>query len=82
MPISRIRRKNAFTPPQERAPARIGSPRWLVPLMLAFFLVGLVWIVAYYLSSGQVPIERIGAGNLAAGFGFIIVGFMLATQWR
>lgn len=82
MPISRLRRKSVFTPPQERAAARVGNPRWLVPLMLAFFLVGLVWIVVFYLTSGEYPVQSLTVWNLAVGFGLIIAGFMVATRWQ
>ncbi len=82
MPISRIRRKSAYTAPSERAPVRLGSPRWLAPLMVALFLIGLLWLVVYYISQARYPIGDIGAWNMAVGFGFILAGFGLATQWR
>jgi hypothetical protein len=81
VPISRIRRKKAFTPPPAKGPVRVGSPRWLVPLMVALFLVGLLWIVVYYVSSGSYPLD-IAAWNIVVGFGFIAVGFVLSTQWK
>lgn len=59
------------------------SPVWLAPLMLAMFGLGLLWIVVYYLTQGDMPlIGDIGGVGLLVGFGFIIVGFGLATQWR
>ncbi|MDP9396676.1 MAG: cell division protein CrgA [Actinomycetota bacterium] len=63
-------------------PVRLGSPRWLVPLMLGFFLVGLLWIVVYYITAGAFPVPALGNWNIAVGFGFISVGFVLSTQWR
>ncbi|MDP9393427.1 MAG: cell division protein CrgA [Actinomycetota bacterium] len=82
MPISRIRRKSAYTAPKERTPVRVGSPRWLAPLMVALFLVGLAWIVVYYVTQARYPIAGIGNWNMAVGFGFILAGFVLSTQWR
>lgn len=83
MPLSRLRRRSPYTPPAERAPVRVGNPRWLVPLMLAFFLMGLLWIVVFYVSGAQYPVASLGnLGNLGVGFGFIIVGFALSTRWR
>lgn len=81
MPKSPLRRKSAYTPPPTKAPVRVGSPRWLVPLMVALFVVGLAWIVVYYVTSAAYPLP-IGNWNLAAGFAFIIAGFGLSTQWR
>jgi hypothetical protein len=50
--------------------------------MVAVMLLGLVWVVVYYLSSGALPIEAIGAWNLAVGFGLILGGFGMTAGWR
>lgn len=69
--------------PRDKAPVRVGSPRWLVPLMLALFGVGLVWILVYYVTAPtSYPVPSVGAWNVAIGFGFIAAGFGLATQWK
>ncbi|MGN6089753.1 MAG: cell division protein CrgA [Actinomycetes bacterium] len=82
MPESRSRRKSDYTPPPAKAPVKTGNPRWLVPLMVGLLLLGLVWVVVYYLTSARYPIPGIGQGNLFAGFGIILVGFFLSTRWR
>ena len=64
------------------APAKMESPKWLAPAMLAFFLIGLIWIVIFYISSTAYPIPGIGAWNMVVGFGFVGVGFSLATRWH
>ena len=58
------------------------SPRWLAPVMVANFLIGLLWIVIFYVSQTRLPIAGIGAWNMIVGFSFIAVGFSLATKWR
>jgi hypothetical protein len=50
--------------------------------MLACLLVGLAWIALYYVTGGKVPIEALGAWNLAVGFALIIAGVGLSTKWR
>lgn len=89
MPESRKRKKAPYTPPPNAAGARKKkgpSPRWLPPLMLLLFGIGLVWLVVYYVSSGDMFGLPVASGwdakNLLVGFGFIIAGFGLATQWR
>ncbi|NHC46440.1 cell division protein CrgA [Motilibacter aurantiacus] len=82
MPKSRVRRRMVFTPPQERTTVRVGNPRWLVPVMLAAFAIGLLWIVVYYVSETEYPIDSLGAWNMAVGFGLILVGFFLSMRWR
>lgn len=86
MPVSRRRKKNGYSPPTKaKAPAtkavRFDSPRWLPITMVALWVVGLVWIVAWYM----VPLpllESLGVWNLVIGFGLISVGFILATRWK
>jgi hypothetical protein len=58
------------------------SPKWLAPVMVANFLIGLIWIVIFYISQTRFPISGIGAWNMIIGFSFIAVGFSLATKWR
>jgi len=58
------------------------SPGWLAPVMVANFLIGLFWIVIFYVSQTTYPIPGIGAWNMIIGFSFIGVGFSLATKWR
>ena len=56
---------------------------WLAPLMLALFLIGIIWLVTFYLVGAKMPlVGSLGNSNLLVGFGFIIAGFGLSTQWR
>ena len=81
MPKSRVRRKAPFTPPPkgQSAASKI-SGRWVAPLMVGFFLVGLAWIVVYYIDSNVMPIQ--GNINLIIGFGLLGAGFITATRWK
>jgi len=52
-------------------------------VMVAFFLLGVAWLVVFYIGGGDTPgLSALGNWNLVAGFGFIIIGFALSTQWR
>ncbi len=85
MPKSRSRKKEPVYIPDEvvhAAPLPEESPTWLAPLMVTAFLIGLAWIVTYYVSNTSYPIPHIGAWNMVVGFGFIAAGFTLATKWR
>jgi uncharacterized membrane protein len=83
VPKSRLRRRSAFTPPPSGTKAtRIGSPPWLVPLMVGCFVLGLLWVVVYYVTQTDYPIGSLGLGNMAIGFGLIVVGFILSTRWK
>ncbi len=84
MPKSRGRRKEPFTPPPAPVnPASQTSPVWLVPVMLACFLLGLVWLVVFYIAGQDVPgMSSLQNYNLLVGFALILVGFVLATRWK
>lgn len=55
---------------------------WFVPVMLGLMVFGLVWTVVYYLSAGAYPVAALANWNLAIGFGFILAGFIMTTQWK
>jgi len=83
VPRSRIRRRSPFTPPPEKMrTVKLGSPRWLAPLMVTMMVLGLLWVVVYYVTQTEYPIESIGNWNMAVGFGLIAIGFALATRWK
>jgi hypothetical protein len=82
MPESKIRRKKAFTPPPGQAAAYRPNGAWFVPTMVTLLLVGLAWVVVFYVSESKFPIPGIGAWNLVCGFAVMLVGFGLATRWR
>lgn len=63
--------------------ARLQSPPWVPALMVAMFVLGLAWLVVFYLAGTSVPgMSGLGSWNLLVGIGFIAVGFGVATQWR
>ena len=90
MPESKKRKKDGGSRPVGASPSAAPtvkkkgpSPVWLAPLMLILFGVGILWLVVFYLSNGDMPVlETLGNGHLLVGFGFIVLGFALSTQWR
>jgi hypothetical protein len=88
MPKSKLRKKvqesHAHDEQQhmEEPQAPLESPVWLAPLMIANFLIGLFWIVVFYVTEQRYPIPGIQVWNMVIGFTFIGIGFSLATKWR
>ncbi|MGW2644905.1 cell division protein CrgA [Streptomyces sp. NPDC001393] len=86
MPKSRIRKKADYTPPpakQAQAQAiKLNSRGWVAPVMLAMFIIGLAWIVVFYVTDGSLPINALDNWNIVVGFGFIAAGFAVSTQWK
>ncbi|MDR3128199.1 MAG: cell division protein CrgA [Bifidobacteriaceae bacterium] len=61
------------------------NPRWLVPTMCGLMLIGLIWIVVFYLTVSDtslgLPIP-IGNWNLLIGLVLVMAGFSLTTKWK
>ena len=88
MPKSRVRKKKVYTPPTDVMPAaaavkkvKVGA-RWVPVLGVVLIVLGITWLVVYYLTQGTWPIKEIGAWNLAVGFGMLIASLGVFTQWR
>jgi hypothetical protein len=60
----------------------MANPPWFVPVMLGLMLLGLVWVVTFYVTESKYPVPNIGYWNLGIGFGLMISGFMMTTRWR
>ena len=84
MPKSRVRRKAAYTPPQTAPKTTSRIPSRMIPiLMCAFLLIGLAWIVVFYINGQNMRfMDALGNWNLVIGFGLLAVGFGFATKWR
>jgi len=51
--------------------------------MVTLLLLGLLWIVVYYVAASSVGfVSALGAWNIVIGFGFIFAGLMVSTRWR
>lgn len=84
MPKSRIRKKAGYTPPpaKQTTTLKLTSHTWVAPVMLTLFLLGLAWIVVFYVTDGKLPVDALGNWNIVVGFGFIAAGFGVSTQWK
>jgi hypothetical protein len=64
----------------------MGRGRGVVIGMLACFLIGLAWIVTFYLFANDlssIPVMNdLDNWNLVVGIGFMAVGFAFATRWE
>jgi hypothetical protein len=90
VPKSKVRKKSVYTPPEgtlqnraARARAAQPSPRWYAALMVGLLVLGLVWIVVYYVAGDKLAfMVSLGAWNFAIGFGAMVVGLVMSMRWR
>jgi hypothetical protein len=55
--------------------------------MFGLMVVGLVWILIFYISSAQYPLGSatfldLSNWNILIGFGIAMVGFVMTTKWK
>lgn len=68
--------------PERRGGDDAPNPVWFKPIMFGLMLVGLIWIIVYYVSSTTLPIAELGDANIIVGFGILFLGFLMTTRWR
>ena len=90
MPKSKVRKKpETAVRPSAAAPTRTlaPSPTWYPIVMAAVLIVGLAYMVVYYLTSSgtnpHIPVMAdLHAWNFAVGFGVMLLGLVMAVRWR
>lgn len=57
-------------------------PLWYKVIMFGLMVIGLLWIIVYYISQGALPVAAAGGWNIVIGFGFVLAGFLMTMRWR
>lgn len=93
MPKSKVRKKpqvaaaraagaNAAANAQRAKVMGPSSPVY-VGVMVGLMVIGLFWLVAYYLWGSSIPvISGLGSWNFAIGFALMITGLVMTMRWR
>ena len=95
MPESTSRKKTTKPAKADRVvspkESDLPNPAWFAPVMFGFMLLGLIWIITFYVTGAQYPLGaglgdssplNIGNWNIAVGFGIAMVGFVMSTRWK
>ncbi len=93
MPKSRVRTKKVYTPPADLLPQsttaarRRPSPIWVPALAVTLIVLGIGWLVFFYLTQGFGdpfigPLYKLAYWNLAMGFGAMVGALLLLSKWR
>ena len=90
MPESRPR-KSAVEKQKQKTqrtsrPKKIKPPasrRWVPPTFIAVGLLGVAWLITYYVAGTYIPfMDALGNWNILIGMGGMAAAFALATLWR
>jgi hypothetical protein len=83
VPESKPRKKTAAADkPASVSQAHKPNAVWFKPVMFGLMILGLLWIITFYISEGVLPVRDWGSWNIVAGFGIAIAGFLMTTRWR
>jgi hypothetical protein len=58
------------------------TPTWYKVIMLGLMIVGLLWLIVYYLFQGTFPVPGIGTWNIGVGLVLMMAGLIMTTKWR
>ena len=58
------------------------TPTWYIAIMLGFMIIGLLWIMTFYISDQTLPIPDLSFWNIAVGIGLMMIGLIMTTRWR
>ena len=90
MPESRVR-KSAETHKRRRVAAEAktpkvkapGSRRWVPPTFITVGLLGVAWLIVYYVAGQDIPfMSDLGNWNILIGMGGMAAAFGIATLWK
>ncbi len=90
MPESKIR-KSAAAKKKQRSAAEAkasqvkapGSRRWVPATFITVGLLGVAWLVTYYIAGPDIPfMAALGNWNILIGMGGMAAAFGISTLWR
>jgi uncharacterized membrane protein len=82
VPESKRRKRTERRPEELTAKGNKPNPVWFKPVMFGLMIIGLLWIIVFYITQGAWPLPAAGSWNIMIGFGIAIVGFLMTTRWR
>jgi len=85
MPKSKVRKKAPYVQPRTASAVKVAGPTHpvYVAVMLGLMVVGLLWMVVFYLASDQIMFMiKLGGWNFVIGFALIVIGLFMTMRWR
>lgn len=71
---------------RESRPKKVKAPssrRWVPPTFITVGLLGVAWLITYYVAGMMIPVMRdLGNWNILIGMGGMAAAFGIATLWK
>lgn len=68
---------------RERRVAAPGSRRWVPPTFISLGILGVLWLVVYYIAGHTIPfMSDLGGWNVLIGMGAMAAAFAVSTLWK
>ena len=68
---------------RQRRVALPGERAWVPPLFIAVGLLGVAWLVVFYIAGYLIPfMAAIGQWNILIGMGLLAAAFAISTLWK
>lgn len=58
------------------------TPLWYRVIMFSLMIIGILWIMVFYITSSAYPVPGIGSWNIVIGIGLMMVGLLMTTRWH
>jgi hypothetical protein len=69
--------------PRTTSPYAIGTRRWVPPTFITVGLLGVAWLIVYYIAGSSVPfMNTLGNWNILIGMAGMAGAFIIATLWK
>ena len=89
MPESKVRKSTSVKKPGKSEPkphkTKIkapGSRRWVAPTFITVGLLGVAWLITYYVAGQYIPfMTELGNWNILIGMGGMAAAFVIASFW-
>ncbi|WP_331715079.1 cell division protein CrgA [Microlunatus soli] len=69
--------------PRRGTPYAPGGRRWVPPTFIGVGLLGVAWLVVYYVAGTMIPfMAALGNWNILIGMAGMAAAFIIATLWK
>ncbi len=58
------------------------TPLWYRVIMFGLVILGILWIMVFYITQNQYPVPSLSNWNIVIGVGLMMAGMVMMTRWR